>query len=101
MRDIENMKVINDQINNKPVTIFSLHPLMARVFNSSMDGQTLVFKYNSTNNSFIDNLTGSQWDFEGKCIEGPMKGKQLLRLSFDEGFWFEWAAFHHGTKIYS
>lgn len=74
---------------------------MERVFNSSMDGQTLVFKYNSTNNSFIDNLTGSQWDFEGKCIEGPVKGKQLLRLSFDEGFWFEWAAFHHGTKIYS
>ena len=44
--------------------------------------------------------TGSQWDFEGKSTEGPLKGKQLLRLPFDEGYWFEWVAFHPGTKVY-
>jgi hypothetical protein len=101
LQDIEKLKVINDQFNNKSVTLFSLHPIMARLFDPSVNGQTLLFKYNFTNNTFTDKQTGSQWDFEGKSIEGPMKGKQLLRLPFDEGYWFEWAAFHPGTKVYS
>jgi hypothetical protein len=101
LHDIEKLKVINDQLNNKSVTLFSLHPMMARLFDPSVNGQTLLFKYNFTNNTFTDKQTGSQWNFEGKSIEGPMKGKQLLRLPFDEGYWFEWAAFHPGTKVYS
>ncbi len=101
LQDIEKLKVINDQFNNKSVTIFSFHPIMARLFDPLVNGQTLLFKYNFTNNTFTDKLTGSQWDFEGKSIEGPMKGKQLLRLPFDEGYWFEWVAFHPGTKVYS
>jgi hypothetical protein len=29
-----------------------------------------------------------------------MKGKQLTRLSSDEGLWFEWVAFHPKTELY-
>jgi hypothetical protein len=101
LQDIEKLKVINDQLNNKSVTLFSLHPIMARLFDPLVNGQALLFKYNFTNNTFTDNQTGSQWDFEGKSIEGPMKGKKLMRLPFDEGYWFEWAAFHPGTQVYS
>ena len=102
LRDIEKLKVINDQLGNKSVTLFSLYPITARVFDSSVNGQTLTFQYNFTNNNtFTDRQTGSKWDFEGKSIEGPLKGIQLLRLPFDEGYWFEWAAFHPETKIYS
>jgi hypothetical protein len=28
-----------------------------------------------------------------------MKGKQLIRLSYDEGFWFEWVAFHPSSFL--
>jgi Protein of unknown function (DUF3179) len=101
LQDIEKLKVINDQLNNKSVTLFSLRPIMARLFDPSVNGQTLLFKYNFTNNTFRDKQTSSQWDFEVKSIEGPLKGKQLLRLPFDEGYWFEWAAFHPATKLYS
>jgi len=27
------------------------------------------------------------------ALNGQLKGKQLTRLPFDEGFWFSWAAF--------
>ncbi|MEP6577189.1 MAG: DUF3179 domain-containing (seleno)protein [Nitrososphaerota archaeon] len=101
IQDVQKKKVINDQIGKESVALFSLYPLMARVFDSSVNGQTLIFEYNSTSYTFTDKQTRSQWNFEGKSIEGQMKGKQLLRLPFDEGFWFEWAAFHPGTKIYS
>jgi hypothetical protein len=30
-----------------------------------------------------------------------MKGKHLSRLPFDEGFWFEWVAFHPETDVYT
>jgi len=33
-------------------------------------------------------------------MKGYIKGKQLTRLPFDEGLWFEWAAFHSQTRIY-
>jgi len=101
LQDIQKQKVINDHINNKSVALFSLYPSMVRVFDPVLNGQTLIFIYDSRNNAFIDKQTGSQWNFEGKSIEGPLKGNQLLRLPFDEGFWFEWAAFHPATEIYS
>jgi hypothetical protein len=101
LQDIQKQKVINDHINNKSVALFSLYPSMVRVFDPVLNGQTLIFIYDSRNNAFIDKQTGSQWNFEGKSIEGPLKGNQLLRLPFDEGFWFEWAAFRPATEIYS
>lgn len=101
LQDVQKQKVINDEINNNSIALFSLYPSMVRVFDPVLNGQTLIFVYSSKNNTFTDKQTGSQWNFEGKSIEGTMKGKQLLRLPFDEGFWFEWAAFHPESKIYS
>jgi hypothetical protein len=100
IQDIQRQKVINDQINNESVTLFSLYPLMVRVFDPVVNGQTLIFEYNSSNQTITDKQTRSQWNIEGKSVEGQFEGMQLSRLPFDEGFWFEWAAFHPGTDIY-
>ena len=103
LQQIESSKVINDKINGKSIALFSMHPAMVRAFSRLVDGNVLDFQYNanSNNNKIIDKQTGSEWNFEGMAITGAMKGKQLLRLPFDEGFWFEWAAFHPKTAIYS
>jgi hypothetical protein len=101
LQQIENNKVINDEMNGKAITLFSLYPHMARVYDSSVDGKILKFEYVGANsNMFKDKQTGSEWNFDGKGINGQLKGKQLIRLPFDEGFWFEWAAFHPQTKLY-
>jgi hypothetical protein len=57
----------------------------------------MEFQYD--NGKIIDQ-SGSTWNFDGEAIEGVMKGKKLVRLPFDEGFWFEWAAFHPETELY-
>ena len=106
LQEIENKKVINDQVNGKPIALFSLYPFMVRgydpiVVEDEEQKIALQFNYNAENNKFIDKQTGSVWNFEGKAISGQMKGKQLTRLPFDEGFWFEWVAFHPKTEIYS
>lgn len=100
LQEIENKKVINDQVNGKPIALFSLHPFMIRAYDPVVDGQVLEFSYNTKNQSFVDKQTSSLWNFEGKAISGQMKGKQLTRLPFDEGFWFEWVAFHPKTELY-
>jgi hypothetical protein len=105
LQEIENKKVINDQVNGKPIALFSLYPFMVRgydpiVVEDEEQKIALQFNYNAENNKFIDKQTGSVWNFEGKAISGQMKGKQLTRLPFDEGFWFEWVAFHPKTEIY-
>jgi hypothetical protein len=100
IQDIQKLKVVNDQINNESVTLFSLYPLMVRVFDPVVNGQTLIFEYTSSNQTITDKQTRSQWNVEGKSVAGQLKGMQLSRLPFDEGFWFEWAAFHPETGIY-
>jgi hypothetical protein len=110
-QDIENKKVINDQVNGKPIALFSSYPFMVRTYDPLVQegggegGQQkivlLKFDYNTKDKSFIDKQTGSVWNFEGKAISGQMKGKQLIRLPFDEGFWFEWVAFHPKSALYS
>ena len=100
-KDIKDNKVINDEISGKSIALLSLHPFMVRVYDSVVDGQTLQFVYDAANDKFIDKQTKSQWNFDGVAVEGEMKGKQLKRLPFDEGFWFEWVAFHPGTELHS
>jgi hypothetical protein len=104
LQEIENKKVINDQVDGKSITLFSLYPFMIRAYDpvveDGVEKIVLQFDYNAENNKFIDKQTGSEWNFEGKAISGQMKGKQLTRIAFDEGFWFEWVAFHPKTEIY-
>ena len=64
LQEIQKQKVINDQINNKSIALFSLYPSMVRVFDPVLNRQTLIFIYDSKNNTFIDKETGSQWNIE-------------------------------------
>ena len=100
LQDIEEKRIINDEINNKSISLFSLFPFMVRAFDPTVNGQALQFKHNPQNKNFLDMQTGSEWNFEGVAINGQMKGKQLTRLPFDEGFWFEWVAFHPRSELY-
>jgi len=60
---------------------------MTRAYDPIVNGQTtLQFEYNAKNNIFIDKQTRSQWNFDGKAIDGQMRGTQLIRLPFDQGF---------------
>src|SRR5918994_4631726 len=61
LQEIENKKVINDQINSKPLALFSLHPFMVRAYDPVIGGQVLEFSYNAKDQNFIDKQTNSLW----------------------------------------
>lgn len=100
MEDIENQKVVNDQVNNKSLVLYSLYPFMVRAYDPIVNDDILKFEYDSETNNFIDIQTRSHWNLDGISIDGPLKGTVLKRQPFDEGFWFEWVDFHPKTELY-
>ena len=99
IQQIEDNHIINDEIGDRKIVLMSFYPFMARPYDRSVDGLVLDFEYDG--GKVIDTQTSSIWNFEGEAIEGEMKGKQLIRLPFDEGFWFEWVAFHPETSLHN
>src|SRR5918994_123970 len=110
LQDIETVKVINDVIgDDKKIALVALEPFMVRVFDRVIDSDNndegnknivVDLFYNQTNNTLIDKVTNSELNFEGKFIKGQLHDKQLKRLPMDQGFWFEWVAFHPETEVY-
>jgi len=98
LADVEEKKVINDEIGDKKLLLVSLYPEMTRAFNRVVDGTILEFEY--VDGKIIDTQTNSQWNFEGDAIEGQLMGKKLEREVFNPGFWFEWIAFHPNSLVY-
>ena len=48
----------------------------------------------------IDTETGSTWSVAGRATAGPLKGTQLEPVVHGDHFWFAWAAFDPGTRIW-
>lgn len=101
LHQIESSKVVNDKVGNKSIALFSLYPRMVRAYSPIVNRQTLDFQYVASTNKILDKQTGSEWNIDGLALNGQLKGKQLIRLPFDEGFWFSWGAFHPQTRIYT
>ena len=98
LEDVESSIVINDEINGRPIVLVSLFSDNARAFDREIDNQVLEFTYSAA--KIIDIQTGSEWNYDGLAVSGPLKGTQLDRTVFDPGFWFAWVAFHPVTNLY-
>jgi hypothetical protein len=72
-----------------------------RVFDRSVHGQPLEFlaKPDVTPFRFVDTNTGSDWDFTGVAVSGPLEGTRLPRLPFLEEYWFDWRTYNPSTEI--
>ncbi|MFO7889343.1 MAG: DUF3179 domain-containing protein [bacterium] len=111
---LKEKEVINDTFNSKHVVLFykpgvvsildekdiskSKDIGMVTVFNALLDGKILIFK--KENDKFTDTNTNSEWDINGKCIAGKLKGKQLEIEPHGNHFAFAWLAFHPHSSIY-
>ncbi len=74
-----------------------------RAFERVVDGRKLEFfvKPNTASLTLVDAETGSEWDFTGKAISGPLSGKQLKKVAVLNDYWFDWQTYHPQTAIYN
>jgi hypothetical protein len=49
---------------------------------------------------FLDVETGSEWDFAGRAISGPLKGKTLTRVAHLLEYWFDWHTYNPKTLVH-
>lgn len=50
----------------------------------------LLRKVDTTPVRFIDERTGSEFDFTGRALSGPLAGRQLTRVPHLSDYWFDW-----------
>jgi hypothetical protein len=70
----------------------------AGVFERAARGRTLTFA--GTAGQITDVQTGSVWTVLGTAVAGPLAGTHLAQVQSDEPFWFAWAVFRPGTRVY-
>ena len=73
-----------------------------RAFERTVDGRKLEFflKPNMAEFTLVDAETGSEWDFTGRAISGPLSGKQLTKVAVLHDYWFDWQTYHPKTLVY-
>lgn len=73
-----------------------------RAYERTVDGRKLEFfvKPNAAPLTLIDAETGSEWDFTGKAIAGPLSGKELRKVAVLNDYWFDWQTYNPKTTIY-
>jgi hypothetical protein len=49
---------------------------------------------------WLDGVTGSEWDFQGRAVAGPWRGRQLRPVAATQDYWFDWRRFHPRTTVY-
>jgi hypothetical protein len=70
------------------------------VWNRNVDGTTLDFAVgtDSTSEYLRDSQTGSVWDWNGVCVDGPLVGRKLEFVQASQEYWHAWQTFQPGTS---
>ncbi len=69
------------------------------VFSATLDGRTLSLRPGEEPGEFVDDVTGSTWDVQGRAVAGPEVGRNLQRLPSTDTFWFSWQSFWPDTVL--
>jgi Protein of unknown function (DUF3179) len=49
----------------------------------------------------VDTRTGSEWDFTGRAVSGPLAGKSLRKIEVLSDYWFDWRTYNPKTAVYT
>ena len=95
-------KLIEDHVGSEPV-ILVLGPddQSVRVFERRIPGVSEVPEFYRTSAAqFMDDATGSTWNFQGCAVSGKSEGKCLARVEVIKDYWFDWRHYNPQTTIY-
>ncbi len=71
----------------------------AAAFSRRLGGRVLEFVVRD--GTIVDERTSSTWNLFGRAVDGPLQGKGLEPADAHDSFWFDWAAFHPETEVWS
>jgi hypothetical protein len=74
-----------------------------RVFKAEAGGRplSLLRKDEPGPIRLVDTETGSEWDFTGLAVTGPLAGSRLEKVFALKEYWFDWKIYHPSTSVYT
>ena len=98
--------VVNDVVGGEPIVLlYDPYHDIGQVYRRNVGGRTLTF-HDATppgGTSLVarDSETGSTWNVSGHALNGPLETESLKPAPhWNQLFWFSWAAFKPGTRLY-
>ena len=101
---VAKQQLIVDDVGGVPIfVLIGEDKKSVRSFERTVSGRKLEFfiKSNSQPLAIVDAETGSEWDFSGRAVRGPLAGHQLTQIPMLRDYWFDWRTYHADTSIYS
>lgn len=96
--EIKAKKVVNFFIGPQAMVAFlDTRVDVVRVFDRQVWDRPLLFK--NDNGRLVDIETGTEWSFDGKALNGNLKGASMDEYVGIYAFWFGWAAFNPESLI--
>jgi hypothetical protein len=95
-------KLIEDQVGSEPVVlVLGPDDQSVRVFQRRIAGVAEVPEfYRVSPAQFMDDATGSTWNFQGCAVSGKSEGRCLARVEAIKDYWFDWRNYNPATTIY-
>jgi hypothetical protein len=96
-------RVLLDELSNVPIAIVTgADARSIRAFDRRIDGQVLELldRIGSSPARYFDAQTGSEWDFSGLAVSGPLEGRRLPRVPHLSDYWFDWRTHNPKTTVY-
>ena len=103
MSALKQQNPIVDKVGNTSIVLVVAEDgKSVRSFETVVDGQALEFylKPKSSPIRLVDSVNGSEWDFTGTAVSGPLNGKQLKKVFTLLDYWFDWKTYNPETTVY-
>jgi hypothetical protein len=103
-RKLREQNPISDRVGGRDILlVLGADDDSVRCFDRSVAEMTLELfrKPGSEGLLLVDAETGSEWDFSGTAISGPLAGQVLTRWPVYSDYWFDWKAFHPDSPVYT
>lgn len=111
---LETVQVVNDSVGDQPIVVLWVEGTasaldrdvlaLGRDVGSAVayarDLNGLELSFTIIDGRIVDQETSSEWNLLGQAVRGELSGEQLTPVVSINHFWFSWAAFKPGTRIY-
>jgi hypothetical protein len=97
-------RLVVDRLGGVPIVLLVGEDKKSiRVFDRRVDGRVLELfvKRGERPVKMVDAETGSEWDFSGTAVSGPLSGTTLTKLRVLKEYWFDWKIYQPASTVYS
>jgi hypothetical protein len=99
-------KLVEDRVGSEPIIlVVGPDDQSVRVFSRRIPGVSEIPEFyrvspsSATAALFIDDATGSGWNFQGCAITGKSQGICLNRIEVIKDYWFDWRHYNPDTTV--